>query len=49
MPDKKRANIIGEFKGDDEEKISEVLRRIREGEPDNKAVNTAEEKMKKGT
>jgi hypothetical protein len=46
MPDKKRANIIGEFKTDDEkDKISEVLRRVREGSPEIKAVDKAQEKM----
>ncbi|MCC6125576.1 MAG: hypothetical protein IT426_11480 [Pirellulales bacterium] len=46
MPDKKRANIIGEFKTDEEtEKLSEVLRRIREGMPEMKAVENAQAKL----
>ena len=46
MPDKKRANIIGEFKTDDErEKIGEVLRRVREGMPEIEAVDKAQENM----
>jgi hypothetical protein len=46
MQDKKRANIIGEFKTDEEkEKISEVLRRLREGMPETKAVDKAQEKL----
>ena len=45
MPDKKRANIIGEFKDDDKEKLSEVLRRLREGQPEIKAVDNAQAKL----
>jgi hypothetical protein len=46
MPDKKRANIIGEFKTDEEnEKLSEVLRCIREGMPEMKAVENAQAKL----
>ncbi len=38
MPDNKRAKIFAEFKSPDElEKLSEVLRRIREGSPSAKA------------
>ena len=45
MSDKKRANIIGEFKTDDDkEKLSEVLRRLREGLPEVKAVDKAQER-----
>ena len=44
MPDKKRANIIAEFKSDEKEKLSEVLRRLREGQPEIKAVDKAQEK-----
>jgi hypothetical protein len=50
MPDKKRANIIGEFKSDEEkEKLSEVLRRLREGLPETKAVDKAQEKLQNKT
>lgn len=45
MPDKKRANIIGEFKNDDLEKLSVVLRRLREGQPETKAVENAQAKL----
>jgi hypothetical protein len=45
MPEKKRANIIGEFKGDDNEKLSEVLRRLREGQPEIKAADNAQAKL----
>jgi hypothetical protein len=46
MPDKKRANIIGEFTTDeDREKLSEVLRRLREGMPEMKAVQKAQAKL----
>ena len=45
LPEKKRANIVGEFKTEDEkEKLSEVLRRIREGQPEMKAVEKAQAK-----
>lgn len=46
MPDKKCASIIAEFKTDDEKlKLSEILRRIREGMPEMKAVDKAQEKL----
>ena len=45
LPEKKRANILGEFKTDDEkEQLSEVLRRIREGQPEMKAVEKVQAK-----
>jgi hypothetical protein len=45
LPDKKSAKIIGEFKTDDEkEMLSEVLRRIREGDPVIEAVEKAQAK-----
>jgi hypothetical protein len=46
MPDKKRANIIGEFTSEEEkQKLSEVLRRLREGLPEIKAVDKAQAKL----
>jgi hypothetical protein len=43
MPDKKCASILAEFKTEDEKaKLSEILRRIREGMPEMEAVNKAE-------
>jgi hypothetical protein len=46
MPDKNCANILREFKTDDEKlKLSEVLRRIREGAPEIKTVDKAQEKL----
>ena len=46
MPDKKRANIIGEFKTDEElDKISEVLRRLREGQPEIEISDNAKSRM----
>jgi hypothetical protein len=47
MAVKKCAAIIGEFKTDEElEKISEVLRRLREGLPEAKAAENAQAQMK---
>jgi hypothetical protein len=46
MTDKKRAKIIGEFKTDEEkEKLGEVLRRLREGQPEAQAVDQAQAKL----
>jgi hypothetical protein len=43
MPDKQRASILAEFKTDDEkEKLSEVLRRLREGQPEMQVVEKAQ-------
>jgi hypothetical protein len=45
MPDKQRANIIGQFKTDEEkEKLAEVLRRLREGQPEMQVVEKAQAK-----
>ncbi|NUQ62437.1 MAG: hypothetical protein HUU20_08105 [Pirellulales bacterium] len=46
MPDSKRAKIVGEFKTQEEtQKIDEVLRRIREGEPESAMANNAQERL----
>lgn len=46
MPDKKRAAIIGEFKTNEEmEKMDEVLRRLREGQPEIGAAENAQAQM----
>jgi hypothetical protein len=46
MADAKRAKIIGEFKTPgDLDKISEVLRRIREGEPSSSLSDTARKQL----
>jgi hypothetical protein len=45
MPDKQRANIVGQFKTDEEkEKLSEVLRRLREGQPEMQVVEKTQAK-----
>jgi hypothetical protein len=50
IPEKKCAKIIGEFKTDEEkEKLSEVLRRIREGVPEIKAVEKSQAKAEPKT
>ncbi|MGW8257327.1 MAG: hypothetical protein ACWGMZ_07585, partial [Thermoguttaceae bacterium] len=50
MPDAKRAKIIGQFKTPEElEKISEVLRRIREGLPAAKLSENATKKLEQTT
>jgi hypothetical protein len=46
MTDKKRVKIIGEFKTEEEkEKLSEVLRRLREGQPEAQTVDKAQAKL----
>jgi hypothetical protein len=50
MDIKKSAAIIGEFKTDEElEKISEVLRRMREGQPEAKLADKAQQQMEPKT
>ncbi len=49
MPVDKRKKIIGEFKNEDEpDKLHEILRRIRLGEPDVTLIRSTREKLNKG-
>jgi hypothetical protein len=47
MSDSKRAKIIGEFSDpDDLEKISEVLRRVRQGRPESQVTESVQKQLK---
>jgi hypothetical protein len=47
MSDKKRAKIIGEFSQPEElEKISEVLRRVRQGRPESQVTESVQKQLK---
>jgi hypothetical protein len=46
MPITKRAKIIGEFKTDDDnKKLDEILNLIRQGMPDEKVINNAQQQL----